>query len=49
VTENEDKIWYLLLGVMAGLIFTPVAYTVWWPVGVGVLMIWAFVRSWGND
>jgi hypothetical protein len=49
MTEAEDKIWYLLLGVMAGLIFTPVAYTAWWIVGICVLVVWAIIRGWEHD
>lgn len=44
VTEKEDNAWWYLMGLMMGLIFTPFGETVWWKIGVFVLIAWAILR-----
>lgn len=44
MTKFENDLWYTGAGLLMGLCFSPVAYTIWWPVGLGGLVVWAFVR-----
>ena len=44
VTAKEDNAWWYCMGLMMGLVFTPLAETVWWKVGAFVLIAWAILR-----
>lgn len=45
MTKTENRIWWASAVLMMGLIFTPYAWSIGWPVGWCVLMVWAWVRS----
>lgn len=45
MNKLENNLWYFGMGVMMGLIFTPVAYTLYWPMGAGIMAAWAVLRK----
>ena len=43
--QTESEVWYFLMGIMMGLVFSPFGRTYYWLIGAGILLAWAARRD----
>lgn len=43
--QTENEAWWFLMGLLMGLIFSPVGQTNYWLAGAVVMIVWAALRD----